>query len=219
MRLLPSVALLFLFAASTVVNSTSAAPPAGCTANGTTGELTWWYESTIHGRGYRNVRDWGAKGDGIADDTTAILAALTTGRQPVYQVSNPTAVYFPPGTYLISASIPLYFYTFLSGSPCAPSIIKFVDNANFQGYMIDADFGQGEWGDDDDQFYRGISHLTITMGAGNPSATGIHWAQSQAAHLRSVVIDMSLSGKAGLFGENGSGGFMDGVTVIGGTIP
>ena len=64
-----------------------------------------------------------------------------------------------------------------------------------------------------------MSHLTLVMGAGNPSATGIHWAQSQAAHLRNVTIDMSASGKCGLFGENGSGGFMDGVTIIGGTIP
>jgi glucan 1,3-beta-glucosidase len=72
---------------------------------------------------------------------------------------------------------------------------------------------------DDDQFYRSITHLTIVVSAGNPAATGMHWAESQAAHLRDVTIDMSSGGKSGFFGENGSGGFMDGVTVIGGDIP
>lgn len=57
------------------------------------------------------------------------------------------------------------------------------------------------------------------MGAGNPAATGLHWAESQAAHIRDVTIDMSAGGKCGFFGENGSGGFIDGLTVIGGTIP
>lgn len=128
-------------------------------------------------------------------------------------------VYFPPGTYIVSASLPIYFYTFISGSPCAPSIIKTKDNANFGGYIFDGDSGDGEWGSDDDQFYRSLSHITIVNGVGNTGATGIHWAQSQATYIRNVTIDMSAGGKAGFFGENGSGGFMDGLTIIGGTIP
>lgn len=135
----------FLTLALVLTASIVSAAPAGCTPNGTSGELTWWYESTTHGQGYRNVKDFGAVGDGVTDDTAAIKAALTTNRQPVYKL-DPSAVYFPPGTYLVSESLPIYFYTFLSGSPCAPSILKFKDDANFGGYMIDADSGQGEWG-------------------------------------------------------------------------
>ena len=31
---------------------------------------------------------------------------------PFYeQISTPTAVYFPPGTYIVSQSLPIYFYT------------------------------------------------------------------------------------------------------------
>ena len=119
----------------------AAAAPIGCNA----ANNSWWYEETTHGSGFKNVKSFGAKGDGVTDDTAAILAALTVGRQPVYTTTTPTAVYFPPGTYIVSASIPIYFYTFISGSPCADSIVQFADNANFEGYMFDGDFGQGEW--------------------------------------------------------------------------
>jgi len=135
MRTYPAlIALALLSAAAT-------AAPAGCSANG-----TWWYETTEHGAGYKNVRAFGAKGDGITDDTAAILSALTDGRQPVYSVATPTAIYFPPGTYIVSATLPIYFYTFISGSPCAPSIIKLAENLGFSGYVFDGDKGQGEWG-------------------------------------------------------------------------
>ncbi len=131
---------MLVFCLFLLVAAAAAAPPAGCSANG-----TWWYDepSTKHGVGYKKVRAFGAKGDGVTDDTAAILSALTTGRQPVYTTATPTAVYFPPGTYIVSASLPLYMYTFLSGSPCAPSIVKLADNANFNGYIFDGDKGQG----------------------------------------------------------------------------
>ena len=240
---MPSFFIAALVAALAALAPATAAAPAGCSANN-----TYWYDSpsTKHGKKFANVKDFGALGDGVTDDTAAIHAALTTGRSPTYTTANVLAVYFPPGTYIVSASLPIYFYTFISGSPCAPSVVKMADNKGFGGYIFDGDSGQGEWGDDDDQFYRSrvashpralhaqvaplslvsqtpfprsISHLTIVNGAGNAQATGIHWAQSQAAHLRNVTIDMSAGGKSGFFGENGSGGFIDGLTIIGGTIP
>jgi hypothetical protein len=39
-----------------------------------------------------NILDYGAKGDGVADDTTAYLAAIATGKN----------VYFPEGTYVVA---------------------------------------------------------------------------------------------------------------------
>jgi hypothetical protein len=44
-----------------------------------------------------SVRDFGARGDGVTDDTAAIQAAFTNGG----------VVYFPPGTYKISSSLNL----------------------------------------------------------------------------------------------------------------
>lgn len=51
-----------------------------------------------------NVRDFGAKGDGIADDTAAIQAAITAAEQRVgaasYWGDVVSAVYLPPGHYV-----------------------------------------------------------------------------------------------------------------------
>jgi hypothetical protein len=46
-----------------------------------------------------SVKDFGAVGDGVADDTAAIQAALNAGS------STGAPVYLPPGTYLISSTL------------------------------------------------------------------------------------------------------------------
>ena len=46
-----------------------------------------------------DAKEFGAKGDGVTDDTTAMQAALT------YAVSNYLPLYIPPGTYLLTANL------------------------------------------------------------------------------------------------------------------
>ena len=52
-----------------------------------------------------NVKDYGAQGDGVSDDTVAIAAAILVGG----------IIYFPPGTY-ISSTITLQNHTYLLGA-------------------------------------------------------------------------------------------------------
>ena len=56
---------------------------------------------------YVSVKDFGAVGDGVTDDSTAIQAALTAGAG--------RAVYFPGGTYLISATLTVPADTMVTG--------------------------------------------------------------------------------------------------------
>jgi hypothetical protein len=70
---------------------------------------------------YRNVKDFGAKGDGVTDDRKAIQDAIKAGSmcgEGCYSTSTKMAViYFPPGTYLVSNTIETYYGTQLIGDP------------------------------------------------------------------------------------------------------
>lgn len=70
----------------------------------------------------RNVKDYGAKGDGVTDDSNAIITALTQGRADspgsVYpnakyssSTQHPAYVFFPSGTYLVTQTLPVVYYT------------------------------------------------------------------------------------------------------------
>lgn len=63
-----------------------------------------------------SVKDFGAVGDGTANDTTAIQAALTQG--------TGRTVYFPAGTYRISTTLVVKTNTTLLGDGMGKSIIK-----------------------------------------------------------------------------------------------
>src|SRR5690242_11000182 len=77
----------------------------------------------------KNVKEFGAKGDGVTDDLPAIMAAFnwTTG-------SNRGLLYFPPGTYYVSGPIDIsqsLSFVGLLGHAGASTII-----GNFGDYII-----------------------------------------------------------------------------------
>ncbi|KAA8646710.1 uncharacterized protein ATNIH1004_005385 [Aspergillus tanneri] len=65
---------------------------------------------------FRNVQDYGAKGDGVTDDTAAINQAISDGGRfgPAGRrtsTTTPAIVYFPAGTYVVSAPIIDFYFT------------------------------------------------------------------------------------------------------------
>ena len=180
-----------------------------------------WYDSMESTRTnsnitYRNVKGFGAKGDGVTDDTAAFLTALTQGRNPAFSLLDPMIVYVPPGDYIIKQTLTLYFLTHLVGSSKCPPRLILPPNTFIGGqqFVLSADTSYD--GEHDDEFYRAIYHIDIVIGAGNTGGAGVHWAVSQATFLRDMVIDLGADGKFGIFDENGSGGFGADLTIIGG---
>lgn len=182
---------------------------------------------------YRNVKDFGAKGDGITDDTDAIQNAITSNCRCSAasacqgSTSEPALVYFPQGTYLIHHSIQIDYYTHLIGDPTGNQLPSIKCSSDFNGaYVLDADpydkFGFLAW-DATNNFHREIRNLRVDMTMINPSASvsGIHWPVGQATNLQNLVIEMSTelsTQQQGLFIESGSGGFMADLVFIGGKI-
>ena len=102
---------------------------------------SYWYEQVTHDgispfiadnatyQVYRNVKDFGAKGDGVTDDTAAIQEAINAqdrgpGGNGRGTTGAPASVYFPSGTYLVSSMIQMYVDTVLFGDPIDRPVIK-----------------------------------------------------------------------------------------------
>lgn len=70
---------------------------------------------------FRNVKDFGARGDGKTDDTAAIMNAInSTGQRCAENCNGSTLknaiIYFPQGTYLVSKTIYALFGTQMIGN-------------------------------------------------------------------------------------------------------
>jgi len=165
---------------------------------------------------YRNVKDFGAKGDGITNDTQAINSAISAGfrcgRGCDSTTIQPALVYFPSGKYLISSPIIQYYYTQLVGDAINPPVL--LASENFAGMaMIDSNpyiEGGANWYTNQNNFYRQIRNIILDMTNARGNATGIHWQVAQATSLTNLEFRMAKDGRnhQGIFMENGSGGFM-----------
>ncbi|KAF8582440.1 glycoside hydrolase family 55 protein [Ramaria rubella] len=178
----------------------------------------------------RNVKDFGAKGDGVTDDTAAINTAISTGSRCgngncQSSTLTPALVFFPSGTYLVSSPIISWYYTQLVGDAKKPPTL--LASANFSGIaVIDADVytaggGGSQWYVNQNNFFREVRNFVIdlTRMPATTSATGLHWQVSQATSLYNVVVEMSTASNTahqGIFMENGSGGFMGDLIFNGG---
>ncbi|KAK6343478.1 hypothetical protein TWF730_011067 [Orbilia blumenaviensis] len=187
---------------------------------------------------FRNVKDFGAKGDGVTDDTEAINKAISSGNRCGLGCGSTTVlgaiVYFPSGTYLISKPIIQLYYTQFIGNYNNRPIIK--GSKDFVGIaMIDTNVyipgGDGDqWYINQNNFYRSIRNFVIDLrdmpsnSTGDDQVwppTGIHWQVAQETSLQNIHFVMSTdpgNNQIGIFTENGSGGFLTDLTFFGGNI-
>jgi len=188
---------------------------------------------------FRNVKDYGAVGDGTTDDSAAINTAISEGNRCGNgdcdsSTITPAIVYFPAGTYKISNPLIMYYYTQMIGDAHSMPRIQGASDWNFTGLaLLDADpyipgaYGAG-WYTNQNNFYRQIRNLVIDMtqmpeaGPQGQEVNGIHWQVSQACSMQNVVFDMKAatptSKQRGIMMENGSGMFMSDIVFNGGNV-
>ncbi|KAJ7702300.1 beta-1,3-glucanase [Mycena rosella] len=178
---------------------------------------------------FRNVKDFGAKGDGVTDDAQAINNAISWGDRCGGGTCNsstvtPALVYFPQGTYLVSKSIIAYYYTQLVGDAKNPPTLL-ADSSFKDIAVIDADPylpGGAQWYQNQNNFFRSVRNFIIDVRRVPPDVsqgTGIHWQVSQTTSLMNIVFYMSdapNTAHQGIWMENGSGGFMGDLVFNGG---
>ncbi|KAM0188779.1 hypothetical protein ACHAPI_010388 [Fusarium lateritium] len=179
---------------------------------------------------WRNVKDFGAKGDGSTDDTAAINKAISDGARCGEQCKTstiaPAVVYFPAGTYLVSGSIIQYYNTQFLGDPInVPTILaasSFVGLGVFtSNKYIDDNVG---WYLNTANFLRSIKNFKIDIRLTDPYAyvCAIHWQVAQASSLENIEFYMQYNSdvpdntQQGIYMENGSGGFLADLTFVGG---
>ncbi|KAF8184871.1 exo-beta-1,3-glucanase [Mycena galopus ATCC 62051] len=182
---------------------------------------------------FRNVMDFGAKGDGVTDDTAAINSAITLGNRCEGGAAScnsstitPAVVFFPSGTYLVSDSIVSLYYTQLIGDAVNPPTLLAAPSFNALA-VIDADpyipGGAGaEYYTNQNNFFRSVRNFiidTTQVPADLAQGTGIHWQVSQSTSLMNIVINLSAAAGTqhqGIWMENGSGGFLGDLIINGG---
>jgi hypothetical protein len=179
---------------------------------------------------WRDVKEYGAKGDGVTDDTAAINKAISDGARCGNNcgssTTTPAVVWFPPGTYLVSSSIIQYYNTQFLGDPHQLPVI--LAAKSFVGLgVITSDVYTGddqEWYVNQNNFLRSIKNFIIDIRLTDPTAyiSGIHWQVAQGTSLENIVFymiyntDNPSNTQQGIYMENGSGGFLADLTFVGG---
>jgi Pectate lyase superfamily protein len=146
-----------------------------------------------------NVKAYGAKGDGITDDTQAIQKAIqSVPRHNAKQVT----IYFPKGTYVISNSLKWLDaqgnwcpYLNFEGESRTQTVIKLKDYA--PGYndpsaakaaLVTGSQNAQADGGGNEGFRNSIYDLTVDTGIGNAGAIGIDYIANNKGAIRNVMI-------------------------------
>ncbi|KAK0617735.1 pectate lyase superfamily protein-domain-containing protein [Immersiella caudata] len=172
----------------------------------------YWYEAIQHNGintettnakylVFRNVKDFGAKADGITDDSAAIQKAINTvdgstgTRNAAGSLTgSPAVVYFPAGTYLLKTGLKNIMGTILMGDPTNRPILKAAPD--FRDRVVLAGHGTSAGGLV--SFFYGIKNFVLDSTAVSPTKTIVLLENnvSQACQLSNVMVSMPVGATA-----------------------
>lgn len=129
---------------------------------------------------------YSAAGDGRSDDTAALQRALNEN------VGRNRVLYFPKGTYLVSATLTWpkkhdghdnWGKTMLRGADRDGCVLRlkdatFADEAKPEAIMWCGGFGSADW------FHNHVENLTFDAGKGNPGAVGLQFYSNNTGAVR-----------------------------------
>lgn len=179
---------------------------------------------------FRNVLDYGAVGDGVTDDTAAIKKAMTSGNRCGADCNGSTTknaiVYFPPGTYLISSTVPMPFGTQVIGDAIDRPMLLASGSFTGLGVLSTDEYTGGQGGGEQyyintANFYRQIRNIAIDITQAGVNISCLHYQVAQATSLQNVELIASTDAsknQIGMYAENGSGGQISDVTFTGGNV-
>ncbi|KAK4141141.1 pectate lyase superfamily protein-domain-containing protein [Dichotomopilus funicola] len=195
---------------------------------------SWPFKKDDSYRVLRNVKDFGAVGDGVTEDTAAIRSAINSTRSRRCaegcngSTLHNTVVYFPSGTYLVSSTIYAIFGTQMIGNPNDPPVIlgapSFVGLGVFSTDEYVPNGGTGPDGNANEWYINtvrsAIRNFKFDITQTDPGAyiCAIHYQVAQATSLSNVEFNVGAppTTQQAIFAENGSGGVMSDLTFNGG---
>jgi len=134
---------------------------------------------------------YNARGDGVTDCTTAIQKAMDD------YTGHAVMIYFPNGTYLVSASLvwknkdsgnnTAWGNTFIQGQSKAGTLIKlkngtFTNPGSPKAIMSCVGFGSADW------FANYVQNITFDTGTNNTGAIGLQFYSNNYGAIRDVKI-------------------------------
>ena len=143
------------------------------------------------GAGHFNVRDFGAAGDGVTDDTAAFTKAIQAVKMH-FQV-----IYVPDGTYLVSDRIAWGNWVTLQGQSRTGTVIRLKDNCSGYGdprkpKAVVVTGARGPFYGNDSRanaaFSNYVRNLTVDTGKGNAGAVAVRFTTHNHGVVEQVTI-------------------------------